>query len=328
MEVSFTAISPFLEFLEIRGLATKNLLKSAGITDSQPERISMDQHDKLWIAALQELNDPRLGLHYGAYLKLTALGIVYQLSKACETTKQAIPYLGDTISALIPSIVMTEGEDVDDHLIQLRPRVNWVARNSTVAHNVMCAVMLLVYREILVMTGVENSYVKMAFPHSGEEALELREIFHTSVEFSDSYQVIFPKFVLSTNLQATGGSRLELLVMEFQKYILENRHSAMNQKDIISLIVLNTLGDGVMPSVESVAYCLNQSRRTFQRRLQEEGLMFREILDGLLRTLGKRLTDHNSLSVNDISHALGYAEASSFIHAYERWFNTTPRRKG
>jgi AraC-like DNA-binding protein len=44
-------------------------------------------------------------------------------------------------------------------------------------------------------------------------------------------------------------------------------------------------------------------------------------------SLAGRLLATDSLTVAQVAHRLGYAEAASFIHAYRRWHGTTPGRR-
>ncbi|WP_425293915.1 helix-turn-helix domain-containing protein [Klebsiella pneumoniae] len=43
------------------------------------------------------------------------------------------------------------------------------------------------------------------------------------------------------------------------------------------------------------------------------------------RTLAEQLLAVPRLPISDIAERLGYAEASSFIHAFKRWHGRTPR---
>jgi AraC-like DNA-binding protein len=82
------------------------------------------------------------------------------------------------------------------------------------------------------------------------------------------------------------------------------------------------------PSIGGAAAALAVSERTLRRRLAEEGWTFQALLDEVRISLARRLLDTDSLTVAQVAHRLGYAEAASFIHAYRRWHGTTPGRRG
>jgi AraC-like DNA-binding protein len=73
-----------------------------------------------------------------------------------------------------------------------------------------------------------------------------------------------------------------------------------------------------------VADGLGLSERTLRRRLADEGVAFQQLLDELRAALAERLLATGSLTVDEVALRLGYAEASSFIHAHKRWFGRTP----
>lgn len=78
--------------------------------------------------------------------------------------------------------------------------------------------------------------------------------------------------------------------------------------------------------MEEVAAGLGMSVRTLRRRLAREGTGFRELLDEVRQELAGRLLATGVLGVEDVALRLGYAEATSFIHAFRRWTGRTPAR--
>jgi AraC-like DNA-binding protein len=81
------------------------------------------------------------------------------------------------------------------------------------------------------------------------------------------------------------------------------------------------------PSIGGVAAALAVGERTLRRRLAEEGHSFQALLDEVRISLAGRLLGTGSLTVAQVAHRLGYAEAASFIHAHRRWHGTTPARR-
>ena len=79
------------------------------------------------------------------------------------------------------------------------------------------------------------------------------------------------------------------------------------------------------PTLPIVAGHLALSSRTLQRRLQERGLVFQEILENTRRELAIRYLQDKNLSLTDIALLLGYSEQSAFNRAFKRWYNETPK---
>lgn len=84
------------------------------------------------------------------------------------------------------------------------------------------------------------------------------------------------------------------------------------------------LFSGSFPSAADVASALGTSERTLRRQLGAEGQGFRALLDEVRQAKARHLLTTTALAVDAIAQQLGYAEAASFIHAFQRWTGETP----
>ncbi len=75
-----------------------------------------------------------------------------------------------------------------------------------------------------------------------------------------------------------------------------------------------------------MAAFLNMSERTLKRRLQDEQVSYRELLDESLYQRARDLLDQPRLSVSEIAWRLGYNDVSNFSRAFKRWAGETPRQ--
>jgi AraC-like DNA-binding protein len=70
---------------------------------------------------------------------------------------------------------------------------------------------------------------------------------------------------------------------------------------------------------------LGVSKRTLQRRLQEEGSSFQQTLDALRNSLAHHYLHNSSLSSTEISFLLGFEGPNSFVRAFQAWTGSTPQ---
>jgi AraC-like DNA-binding protein len=77
-------------------------------------------------------------------------------------------------------------------------------------------------------------------------------------------------------------------------------------------------------SMEAVADALHMSARTLQRRMEQEGTRFSEVLDGVREGLARRLVADPSLSLVEIASRLGFADLATFSRAFKRWTGKPP----
>lgn len=78
-------------------------------------------------------------------------------------------------------------------------------------------------------------------------------------------------------------------------------------------------------TLEHAAHLLAIAPRSLQRRLEQSGVSFQQILDDVRRELACVYLKDRSMSMLDCALLLGYAEQSSFSRAFSSWFGETPR---
>ncbi|MES0875169.1 helix-turn-helix transcriptional regulator [Sinimarinibacterium thermocellulolyticum] len=93
--------------------------------------------------------------------------------------------------------------------------------------------------------------------------------------------------------------------------------------DEIKRVVARRIANGP-PTLDAVAVVIGLNARTLQRRLAEEGLSFRDVVEAVRKAQAERLLRCAELSLNQIAFLLGYAEQSSFHSAFRRWTGQSP----
>ncbi len=91
----------------------------------------------------------------------------------------------------------------------------------------------------------------------------------------------------------------------------------------VRTVVARSLRDGE-PRIAEVAQRLGMTARTLQRRLQDEALGFTALVDEARLQLARRYLADDSLSISEVSFALGYSEPSAFTRAFKRWSGSAP----
>jgi len=71
---------------------------------------------------------------------------------------------------------------------------------------------------------------------------------------------------------------------------------------------------------------LCMSERTLQRRLQEEGTSFQQLLDDIRRELAGEYLGLGEMAMGQIAYMLGFADQSILSRACQRWFAMSPRQ--
>lgn len=78
-------------------------------------------------------------------------------------------------------------------------------------------------------------------------------------------------------------------------------------------------------SMRTVAESMRLSERTLQRRLEELGTSFREVLDSVRADFSMHHLTSSKLPIFRIADMLGYQSQSAFARAFHRWHGKSPR---
>lgn len=119
-----------------------------------------------------------------------------------------------------------------------------------------------------------------------------------------------------------GNPHVAALAEQQAAAILQRRRARQGIGERVRAVLL---AEGVDAAQDAVAAALNLSVRTLRRRLDAEGTSYRELVSETRQMLAEELLAIGA-TVEDIADRLGYADASSFTHAFQRWTGTSPGR--
>jgi AraC-like DNA-binding protein len=91
-------------------------------------------------------------------------------------------------------------------------------------------------------------------------------------------------------------------------------------------IVARELSTGRL-DIDAVAKKLAVSRRTLQRRLDEDGDSFSDLVERVRRRLAEVYLAESEVKVAEVARRLGYADPRAFHRAYKRWTAKTPSER-
>ncbi len=77
-------------------------------------------------------------------------------------------------------------------------------------------------------------------------------------------------------------------------------------------------------TLETIADQLGMTARTVQRKLSQEDSSYKSILEDVRKNLAVEYLQTTSFTLEEIAVRLGYADSSSFCHAYKRWTGVNP----
>lgn len=305
-----------LEYAACKGVS-KSLLQNLLYTPEselydEQGSVSLDEYSRVWERLIQLLQDPYIGLHYGYFLNLKALGMIYQISLACSSIEQALGLLEAYLTNTFPLVRLTTGVSRDYSIIDLRSDV----LNDRVRNQVLDSVLFLMHREISLM--IEGDIAEVQLPHHTLD--EYRRLCGSSVVTADVHRLKIDSHQVSGPINRRRLTNIELLLPVFLQ--LTNQPSPFNTpfSDQVKKMTLN-LCSPELPGLDQVVAQFAMSHRTFQRKLTEEGTSFRAITDAIKRQMAEHLVRGKTLGTQDIAYILGYSAPSAYLHAVRKWKN-------
>lgn len=88
-------------------------------------------------------------------------------------------------------------------------------------------------------------------------------------------------------------------------------------------LIVRQLSEGD-PLRADIAKALCMSERTLQRRLQEEGTSFHQLIEDTRREMAQEYLGQRHLTLGQTAYLLGFADQSNFFRACKRWFDMSP----
>jgi AraC-like DNA-binding protein len=77
-------------------------------------------------------------------------------------------------------------------------------------------------------------------------------------------------------------------------------------------------------TIETAAQAFHMSGRTLQRRLEQDGTTFSDVLDGVRHELARRWLADPALALGEIAFRLGFSDLATFSRAFKRWTGKPP----
>lgn len=163
------------------------------------------------------------------------------------------------------------------------------------------------------------------FQHAAPADLsEHRRLFNCPVKFgAPANRLFFPRSFLSMPIAKADASLCALLDRHAEELLTK-----YPPRDLLIDRVRTVIADefrGGEPSLERIADHLGLTPRTLQRKLQELGTSYNDVLDQMRRQLAMRYLREPQMAICEVAYLLGFSESSSFHRAFKRWTGLTPK---
>jgi len=272
---------------------------------------------RLWRSASQQANDPAFGLFASRFVQPTTFHALGVAIYASTTLREALQRL------LHYSHLVSDAADLELELSRGSGRLKFVIRAGEVpSAEALDAIMSLIVRTCRTLTSSAFSLlsVEQRRPRPADP-LPYERFFRCPVHFDQNMDAI--SFDLETLDLRLAGANPELARHNddlVRRYLAEMREGTVVDR-VRRTLTEHLAGDA---SPVKIASLLGMSSRSLQRRLQEQGTSYAQVLRDTRRELAVSYLCEQHCSITEIAFLLGFEDASAFARAFRSWTGVSP----
>lgn len=276
------------------------------------EDFSLVELEQLWQRAAR--HDPAIGLHLFSRFTRQDWHVLAYMGFFAADVRQSLDswvrYAG-LASAMDSVRYVQNGERIG---VQISVDVPPALERYLVEHYMTMAITQLRHAS-------EHSFMPLhvCFRHRRPDyAQEYSALFGEQLSFAaEANQLWFDETIMALPMPGHNQAMFEVVCSELDRRLAQQqRFGGVAGK--VAELARQQLLHGETPTLEHFAGNLHQTPRTLRRRLQEQGLTFRQLLDTVRAELDGYL-EMQGLTRAQITEQLGYSDTPAYLHARKRW---------
>ena len=323
---SVAVLRPVVTFARARGVDVAPILDEVGLTlpalDDRDLRIPEASRLRVWAELAARSGDPFFGLHMAAeYLaKSSSIGAFDVLDYAL--------YFSSTLRQFFERFIRFHRVFSDAWALKATvdgsvARYRRMERTPPPEAEAVFG-FLVVRARALTSTKIAPREVCFAHRAPRDEA-PYAALFRSPVRFGAPVpEIVFDATDLALPI-TTANPGVAAVLERYMSEMLERLPKSDSFVERVRSVVARKLCEGP-PSLAKIARELHASPRTVQRKLDERGTRYSEVVDLVRHELGVRLVAEGRLSITEIAFLLGFEEVSGFRSVYKRWTGVPPSR--
>ncbi len=316
-------LNPFIAWLEEEGCGYTEFLEQAGIPQTalgDPDyKITPSQELSFYNGAYRALNIAELGLIIGPRYHLSSYGMLGLSAMTAANIYQCYERFFDNIIMTWTYFGFSLYVEADKAVLEMEPIRDlgntyqfMLDRDISAAYTIACEAL----GQALPLSSLDLKQTTSKHPE------KYREIFNAPLNLGARRNaLVFARQWLDHSLERSEAATSKVFAHQCQ-VISESLWQKFSLTEHIRSLVLNW--NEAPKSLEEIAQVLHASPRTIQRKLSAEGTSYKELVEEVRINTAIEYLGTTELSIDAISARVGYADISSFSHAFKRCTGKTP----
>jgi AraC-like DNA-binding protein len=280
--------------------------------------LTTDEFFALWRGIASAAPRPLIGLELGTESRPQYFDPVAMAALATKSFGEAIRQVARHKQLSCPEEIVVKASRLE-WSIQFR----WLLATDPepeVLTDVCFAWMLSIGR---VGTGMKITPLRIEYDRPRSFRRQLERFFGCPVHCSAPRNaIVFKTADVMLPFVTRNADLLEMLAPQLEEELLE-RQREESLPDRVRIAIQPRLA-GRRPKMSEIARDLHMSTRTLQRRLQEAGFTFQQVLEKSRHQLARHYLTHPELALNETAWLLGYDDVNSFVRAFRIWEGVPP----
>ena len=284
-------------------------------------RLSCAFAAKIFGAAKARWPSAHFGLQHGRLYQPFMLGVIGQLMTNADTALQALrgwvrfqEAFGEGVR-----LELAELPELVEMQVWVHPSL-WSVADPEMADSVLMAAASCL--QALAGHSVQPAGVR--FRHAAPpDAQRYQQAFGCPVLFGqDQDALVMRRADLARPLLLANRPMFGLIEQQSQA-ILARLSTRDVFSDRVRRLILRSF-NGAGAEMERISGQLHVSARTLQRKLQQEGKPYRQLLDEVRLEFACHHLRYRHISIDELAYLLGYSESSVFRRSFKRWTGRSP----
>ena len=314
---------PFFDAFEKLGADRPDLMRAAGLTKEDFENPDTFLSDAACAAffgeAARRCGSPNFGLRVAEQIPLGAFPLLDYLVMTSPTVGDGFHQLSRFLR-LVGSPADLGIHDAGDPI-----RVRMAVCSPFNAEFTLALAVLHFRRE----TGGTFRAAALHLRHRPDNTAEVEERLGCSVRSgAEADELAIPRAAWRLPLRRRDSALHGVLASQAEEMLARTGPGEGASQRLRRALASRTSAGAT--DLATVARGLGVSPRTLQRRLEEEGTSYQELLDEVRGAAAESYLSDSTLSCAEVGYLLGFSEPAAFHRAFKRWRGVTPLdfRKG
>ncbi|WPN47483.1 MULTISPECIES: AraC family transcriptional regulator [unclassified Pseudomonas] len=312
--VRAAVLTKYLEVTQDLGFNPRNVLAVAGLNKAQlqaPEyRIPIDAAVRLLEDSAAASDCQTFGLRMAESRQLSDLGVVSLLLSQQRTLRDALQVMARYRHLMNDSL----GVFVEEAGRMVIIRAVMVTETLLPNRQATELVIGVLFRLCSTLLGSKWRPYSVNFMHQPPDSLHVHQrLFGCNLEFGSEFNGIVCSEASLDMFNPNADPSMARYAQDYVDSLQGDESTSMLFEVRKAIYLLLPMGRATL---EQIALSQGMNVRTFQRRLQDDGCAFNDLINDVRRDLALRYLENPNNSMSRIADMFGFSMASSFT----RWF--------